>query len=896
MRRSLMRFLGAEAHIRALPVHGLTVLLRTRQWFTVVIVIPALTGTKHLLATPFAVTIASPCTACHHSIVMVVLTVATESSGPAMASEADSPKGATMMLKRNAFIAMLAASTALVQPTVALAQTPADADTPVAGDIVVTAQKRSESLQSVPLSIIALNGERLQNLEVRNFQDYASFLPSISFARGSTGVPGNISVSFRGIATDGGLIGSGTLPTVGIYLDEQPISSITGALDIHAYDIARVESLAGPQGTLYGASAESGVLRIITNKPDASKFHAGFDVEANKILSHGAGGSAEGFVNVPIVADRVALRAVGWYVHTGGYISSIARSRTFATSKITQTSLVGKDLNSSDVVGARAQLGIDLDDNWTVTPSAMYQKTTWDGPYRSDDDKAGVLNVAHFFPEFGRDEFYQLGGTITGKVANFDVTYAGYYMKRAFASQNDYADYGFYYDAIAGSGSGVVDNAGKLIDPSQLYNNHRITTKLSQEFRIATPQAARLRAIAGLFYQRQTELGEDDYLTPNFATKYSVPGRPGQVWLTLQNRIDRDYAVFGQADFDVTDQLTVTGGLRGYKFDNTLVGFYGVNTTYFGTGVRQCLGPKTGPYGVGAAVVDGTPCTNLGILNADGSISPKRSKGSGVTYRANATYKFDADHLVYATVSSGFRPGGINRAGAATPFDADKLTNYEVGTKNSFMGRRLTLNLTAFQEDWKDVQVTFQAPGGSGVAQITNAGGARARGIEGDVSYRDPGGFSLLANAAYVDAKLTTPLFTGGTTPSAPAGARLPLTPQFKGSLTARYEFDVGPWRTHFQGAVAYIGDRIRTLPTSDSAKLGISPGYTQIDASVGATHGDSTVELYVRNLNDVRGEQSRSAECNINYCGPSSFDRVGEIYRNYNQPRTIGLRFGQKF
>lgn len=798
-----------------------------------------------------------------------------------------------MYLKKSTFVTALIASSALSMPYKTLAQTADDSN---ANEIVVTAQKREESLQAVPLSIVALTDKRLQDLQVRNFPDYVQFLPSVAFSRGSTGAPGNISLSFRGIATDGGLIGSGTLPTVGIYLDEQPITSITGSLDIHAYDIARVESLAGPQGTLYGASAQSGVLRIITNKPDPSKFAAGVDLEANKILRHGAGGTVEGFVNVPLVADRIALRAVGWYVHTGGYIDSIRRSRTFRSSGITQTSLVGENLNSSDVVGLRAQLGIDLDDNWTVTPSAVYQKTTWDGPFRSDDDKAGVLKVGHFFDEFGRDEFYQLGSTITGKVANFDVTYAGYYMNRAFSSQNDYADYGFYYDAIAGSGAYVVDNAGRLIDPSQLYINNRKTTKLSQEFRVASPRDARFRVIAGLFYQRQTELGEDNYLTTNFATRLSVPGRPGQVWLTRQNRIDRDYAAFGQFDFDLTDKLTITGGLRAYKFDNTLVGFFGVNTTFFGTGVRQCLGPKTGPFGVGVAVVDGTPCTNLGILNADGTISPKRSKGDGFTYRANATYKFDDNHLIYATVSSGFRPGGINRAGTAAPFDADKLTNYEIGTKNSFFDRRVTLNLTLFQGDWKDVQVTFQAPGGSGVAQITNAGGARARGIEGDLAWRDPSGFSLIANGTYVDAKLTTPLFTGKPTPSAPAGTKLPLTPAFKGSLTARYEFDTGSWRSHVQTAVSYIGDRTRTLPVADSRKLGISPAYTQIDASIGATRGGTTFELYVRNLNDVRGEQSRSAQCNINYCGPSSFDPVGEIYRNYNQPRTIGLRYGQRF
>ena len=802
------------------------------------------------------------------------------------------------MTMRGRGLGALIGSTALAWPaalTAQAAQGPQSAAT--ADEIIVTAQKRAESLQQVPISIQVLTDKRLNELHVRDFQDFVQYLPSVDFGRGSTGVPGNISVSFRGIATDAGLTATGTLPTVGIYLDEQPVTSITGSLDIHSYDIARIEALAGPQGTLFGASSEAGTIRIITNKPDASKFSAGYDLTGTFILGHGSGGQAEGFVNIPLVADRIALRAVGWYTRTGGYIDSVFRARTFPTSKITQTNtaLVGNDVNPSDVYGLRAQLGIDLDENWTVTPSAVYQKTTWNGPFRSDDDKAGVLKTAHFYPEFGRDEFYQAGATITGRVSNFDITYAGYYLSRAFASQNDYSDYGFYYDAIAGSGSGVVDNAGKLIDPSQIYRNHRNTTKLSQELRVATPNEARIRAVAGLFYQRQTELGEDDYLTPNFATRLSVPGRPGQVWLTLQNRIDRDYAAFGQAEFDVVDKLTVTGGLRAYRFDNTLVGFYGVNSTYFGTGVAQCLGPKTGPYGVGVAVVPATPCTNLGILNSDGTISPKKSTGSGVTWRANATYKFDADHLVYATASTGFRPGGINRAGAATPFGADKLTNYEIGIKNSFLDRHATLNVTIFDEEWKNVQVTFQAPGSSGVAQITNAGGARSRGVEGDVSYRT-GRFTLTANAAYIDAKLTSPLFTGGTTPTAPAGTKLPLTPDFKASAIGRYEFDVGTWRSHVQASLSYIGDRNSNLVVNDETKLGFSPGYTQLDASAGATRGNTTVELYVRNLNDVRGEQTRTAECNINYCGPSKFDPVGEIYRIYNQPRTLGLRFGQKF
>ncbi len=797
------------------------------------------------------------------------------------------------------FVGLLFATTALVGAASAQAQSVPAVEEPRSDDIIVTAQKRAESLQSVPMSIQALSEERLDELQVRSFVDYIKYLPSTSYTTGGIGTPGNSSVTFRGIATDGGLYISGSLPTVGTYLDEQPITSISGTVDVHVYDIARVEALAGPQGTLYGASSQAGTIRIITNRPDTSKFSAGYDFELNQILKGGLGGQAEGFVNIPIVADRVALRAVGWYSRTGGYIDNVFRSRTFPSSGIVQTNerQVEDDHNPVDVYGLRAQLGIDLDENWTITPSVIAQRTEWKGSFQSSDDRVGELKIAHVFPEFGTDEWYQVGGTITGRVSDFEVTYAGYYMDRKRDDQNDYADYGYFYDLVAGSGAGVVNDAGQLIDPSQINRNKVKLTKHSQELRIASPSTGRLRGVAGLFYQRQTQLEQNDYLTPGFATRLSVPGRPGQVWLTLQNRIDRDYAAFGQADFDVTDKLTLTGGARLYKFNNSLVGFFGVNTTYFGTGVRQCLGRAAGggPFGVGIAVVPGTPCTNLGVLNADGSISPKVSKGDGVTWRGTATYKFSPDNLIWFTASTGFRPGGVNRAGTAEPFGADELFNYEIGSKNSFLNGRVTANAVLFQGDWKNVQVLYQPAGASGVALIGNVGSARSRGFEVDLSVRPVEALSIRAAMTYTDAKLLEPFVLFGTV-TAPAGQPLPLTPKIKSNLIARYEAPVGPGTGHVQLAAAYIGERNSVISSADLAKLGKLPEYATLDAVAGFRRGNSSFELYVRNLTDVRGQQSRAARCNINYCGPSSRDPVGEIYRIYIQPRTIGIRFGQTF
>ncbi len=802
----------------------------------------------------------------------------------------------------------LLVSTALSIPSVLLAQASSSASpavaagansAPAAGggqgtsvaEIIVTAQKRAENLQSVPISIQALPTKKLEQLRIKSFDDYTKYLPSISTTTGSTGNPGDASVAFRGIATDGGLLVSGTLPTVGTYLDEQPITTITGAPDIHIYDIARIEALAGPQGTLYGASSEAGTVRIITNKPDPHKLSGSYNLEFNQIVDGEPGGVVEGYVNLPVIRDVAALRVVGWYDHTGGFISNVLHTRTFPTSKIVESNagLLENNANTTDTYGARAQLGIDLNDNWTVTPSILAQRETFHGAFRADTT-LGDLQVGHYFPEGGDDTFYQAGLTITGKIANFDITYAGDYFNRNGHSQSDYSDYGYFYDLVDGSGAYIKNNAGELINPAQVNVSQDDYHKVSQEFRIASPQIGRLRFVAGAFYQRQYQKDENDYLTPGFADILSVPGRPGQVWLTKEVRIDRDYAGFGQADFNVTDHLTLTGGLRYYRFDNSLVGFYGVNTTFFGTGVRQCLGPKVGPYGLGAAVVPGTPCTNLGVLNPNGSISPKTSTGDGFTYRANATYKFNPDHLAYFTYSTGFRPGGINRAGSGAPFGPDHLYNYELGTKNSFFDRRLTANLTIFQEDWNNVQVTYQAVGGSGVALIANAGGARSRGVEGDASFQLSSHFNLSGSATYVDAKLTAPLFTSSPTkPSADIGTRLPLTPKFKGNLIGRYNFEFMGLDSHVQLAGVYIGERNPVIIPADNKATGVLPAYFTLDAALGVTKGATSLELFARNLTNERGQLSRAAECNVHVCG-------AEIYAVYVQPVTVGIRLGQAF
>ena len=733
-------------------------------------------------------------------------------------------------------------------------------------EVVITAQKRSENLQDVPISVQALGTKKLDELQVSGLTDYAKFLPSVSI---QTAGPGFSQIYMRGVASGENGNHSGPLPSVGVYLDEQPVTTITGPLEIHIYDIARVEALAGPQGTLYGASSQAGTLRIITNKPSTTGFDASYDLQVNTVSHGDVGYSAEGFVNQPL-GDRAAVRLVGWAVHDAGYIDNVPGSLTFPTGPITinNKALVEKNYNEVDTVGARVALKIDLDDNWTITPTLNAQRTQADGNF-AINPLLGRLKVQRFYPEGSDDKWAQAAMTIEGKVSNLDVVYAGAYMKRWVDTRQDYSDYSFFYDTLLGYGAYLNDDAGNFINTSQYIQGKDYYTKQSHEFRVSTPVENRFRMVGGLFYEKQTHNIQQRYKIDNLASSLEVPGWPDTLWLTKQLRTDRDYAVFGEASFDVTDKFSVTGGIRFFKSDNSLAGFFGFGTGYSsGTGVGACFKP---------AVVEGGPCTNV----------DKSTKDTGHTYRVNATYKFDPDKMVYATVSTGYRPGGINRRGTLPPYSADFLKNYEVGWKTSWLGNTFRWNGALYYEDWNNFQFSFL--GANGLTEIRNAGKAKVKGVETDITWRVTDGLTINGAAAYNDAKLDEDYIPNPSAPpEAPKGRALPVTPKFQGNMTARYEWDAGELRAHTQGSVVYKGSSWPDLRTSDRDVVGKLPSYTTVDLTAGVSQGSWRVEAYVKNVFDENGQIDRSVACASSVCS--------RVYVNPIQPRTIGLRFGQDF
>ncbi|MEO8997885.1 MAG: TonB-dependent receptor plug domain-containing protein, partial [Rhodanobacter sp.] len=409
----------------------------------------------------------------------------------------------------------------------------------------VTAQKRTENLQKVPISINVLETDQLEALHVQSFNDYVKYLPSVTFQQGGGGIatgPGFATIYMRGVASGGNTNHSGSQPSVGVYLDDQPVTTIQGPLDIHMYDIARIEVLAGPQGTLYGASAEAGALRIITNKPDPRGFAANYSIDLDKVAHGGIGDTVEGMLNIPL-SSNAAVRLVGWHEHDAGYIDNVAGTRTFPSSGITVSNAdncvpsnnnspsssfqcfghAKKHYNDANTNGARAALKVDLNDNWSISPTLMGQQTISHGTFASDPS-VGDLAVTHFYPERVDDRWWQGALTVQGKIGNFDLTYAYAHLKRNQEESTDYNDYAFWYDTLHGSGAYFTDNSGALINPSQHITDRDHYTNSSHELRIASPSDDRLRLVAGAFWQKQKHDILQDYQVDGLASSLSVPG------------------------------------------------------------------------------------------------------------------------------------------------------------------------------------------------------------------------------------------------------------------------------------------------------------------------------------------------------------------------------------
>ncbi|NNC98796.1 MAG: TonB-dependent receptor [Gammaproteobacteria bacterium] len=777
-------------------------------------------------------------------------------------------------------------------------------------EIVVTAQKRAENMQDVPISIQSLGNQKLKELNIQNFQEYAKILPSVAMTPSLGAGAGFTLVYMRGIATAGDGQATTSQPSVGMYLDELPITTIQGNLDIHTYDIARVEALSGPQGTLYGASSQAGTIRIITNKPDLTEFDGGFSIEGNLIDGGDTGYVAEGFANIPL-SDTAAIRLVGWSKHDAGYIDNVLGSRTFpgvastTADDITVTNerFAKDDYNTIDTIGGRASLRIDLNEDWTVTPTLMAQKMEQEGSWGEDLSSfvSDELQVKHFQEEFTDDEWVQLGLTIEGKIGNFDVTYAGAYLDRDVQGSFDYSDYSYWYDTIyttgyyadlhfSNTGARTVPNqffpdAGTRIWPGARFTNDDGYKRYSHELRVSSPQENRLRGMVGFYVAEQKHDFEQHWEVAGLADimlmNANDPGGSSAafkdtVYLNSLDRKDTDEAIFGHLSYDLTEKLEATVGVRFFKPEVTVVGFFGFGlgfTPFWSSnGENRCTSQVD--------VKNDAPCQNV-----DKGIKESESIG-----RVNFTYKIDDDKMVYATWSEGYRPGGINRSPDAGEYVSDFLTNWELGWKTQWMDNRLQLNGAVFFEEWDDFQVSFV--GANAITQVANGPTAEVTGLESQIVYAATDNLRLSASFTLLESELQDdycPACNSDGTSWAPAGTSLPVTADFKGNAIARYGFDWRGWDAHMQGTVVYEGERGSSLNQRDNAIRGDVPSSTLVDLSAGIRNDDYAFELFIKNATDEDAPLYLTSQCATGTCGTQN-------YSVRARPRTFGLRFTKEF
>jgi iron complex outermembrane receptor protein len=622
-------------------------------------------------------------------------------------------------------------------------------------EVVVTAQRRTENLQDVPLSITAMTGETLSQLNVTTVEEFIRFLPSVTTA---TLGPGQSNIYMRGLSIGTlGTQGSGTngpWPNVAVYLDDQSTQIPGRNLDVYAADFERIEVLTGPQGTLFGAGAQAGVLRYITNKPRLNTFAT--DVKAGvATTAHGDESyNIEGMVNIPLITDKLALRVVAYHDNRGGYIDNVYSTFTRAGTDIGLAERAGgvvpedsvvinngniarENINTVEYNGARASLKLQIADDWDAILAVAYQTIDGEGVFyqhrNGSESGCGVnidcpdstqplddLEVTIFNEGYTQDEFINTALTINGKVGPLDLVYAGGYLTREAQSISDYTNYargrwGTYYQCTGYSGA-YVD---RCYSPSSFWDDRNDSENMSHEIRLSSPADWRMRFVGGLFYEDRTIEATTDWHYK------SVPECPDSgvstesCFLFLDPRLDPKFqSAVGDMNNptrrasdigffnDFTREYTQMAAFASVDFDIlenltlTLGTRYfdiensmvGANMGSFNCKVYQ---EEFGGFNAGAS----GPCQNAYGTNVSAQ-EDNNNQADGFRSRANLTWRITGDALVYATWSEGYRPGGFNRGsacGVRDPNNPDRDTNQQWCFPTSYESD----DLTNYELGWK---------------------------------------------------------------------------------------------------------------------------------------------------------------------------------------------------
>jgi outer membrane receptor protein involved in Fe transport len=781
-------------------------------------------------------------------------------------------------------------------------------------EVTVTATRRVENLQDVPIAITALTGGMLAELNVQTFDDFIRYLPNVTTA--TTG-PGQGEVYMRGLSSthEGNQVtgSTGLFPNVAVYLDDQSAQLPGRNLDVYAADLERIEVLEGPQGTLYGAGAQAGALRYITNKPKIDVTEGSANASYSTTAHGGPSSALQAVLNVPLVPNALALRAVIYDDARGGYINNVpgvfTRQPTDAgivtyfnsvvpsgSPSLSNNSTVGTGINTVEYKGARLSGFYRIDDDWNVLLQQSYQQMVANGVF-AYDPTLGDLNVQQWNPSYDKDKFEDTAWTVDGRAGPVKLVYTGGYLVRNVEQVQDYTDYarGHYADYYQCNGPQFTKGATPTCySPSSTWNNELRNTHQSHELRLSSPDDLRVRGIGGLFwedYKIQTsqnfayadpEAGFPPLSPVNTVTTFDPNQRRiGTGFLTDATRGYKQRAIFGEVAFDILPHaLTLTVGTRFFHFDNFI------------------QGQSDSEYGCRNA----TTCTpSNGIFK----VFDFSKVDSGHKSKVNLSYKPVDNVMVYLTYSEGFRPGGFNSgSGILSPssplygkfspprfYGSDSLKNYEFGFKTQWLDHHLQFDGAIYEEKWANVQLEINDPSVYGNFGFnTNGPDYRVRGIEGNVIYRVTDQLTLSSSFAWNRTEqVNAPSLIGSTGvinlfPTLGIGSPLSNAPPFQGTVRARYEIPIAAYTWHAQVGAQHSAHSYADVVTQGvdgPPNFELAP-YTTYDAGVGVAKDAWSAEFFGSNLTDTRAQMYISSAQFVTLVTP-------------NRPRVLGLRFSYK-
>jgi iron complex outermembrane recepter protein len=715
----------------------------------------------------------------------------------------------------------------------------ADATVPTDRDpletIVVTAEKRVEPLKEVPMSITALSGGSLDRLQDRDFSDYAAMVPGLSWVSSQ---PGLTRLTLRG--ENAGGVGS----TVAVYLDESPFGSSSALLngsilsgDFDTWDLQRIEILRGPQGTLYGANSEGGLLKFVTTAPVLGSFSGAAEVTGESVDHGGKGGDIRAVLNLPM-GDKVALRISGFDQDVPGYIKDPVSGKS--------------DLNDGHKEGGRASLLAAPTDDLSIRLTATSQQSKYDGTPAIDVDPVtlkplhGDLTQERFVSEPSSFKYENYNATINWNAGSFSILSTTSY---SILNSDTFSDAS---NQLLAPGLTVEDLLGAAVGPNLGASLDDLVDmkKFTQEIRLSSATSDRLEWQVGGYFTRETG-ALIEHLNAIDVSTGADAGLPS-LEIPIIASTYKEWAGFGNLTYHFNSQFDIQAGGR-----------YSSNEQTASENVTGLLVP--------------TP----EVFNFP-------SKGHVTTYSVAPRWHVDANTMVYARVATGYRPGGPNALPPLAPPDvpreygADKTTNIELGIRSTQLDGLLSIDVAAFHVDWKNIQL-IEAIGGFNFNG--NGGKARSQGLEWTFGYVPAHGLTFTWTGAYTDAKLTTdaPGVNGI------AGDPLPYAPKLGTSLDGEYAWAAFATYKGFVGATwSYVGARSTDFGSSvDLIPTQVAlPSYNTFAARIGLENDRYRVMLWGKNLGDSRGITS--------YQSSGAPDSGGEI--TVIQPRTVGVTLSAKF